>query len=235
MILGKNCTRNCGFCGVRKRDNLKPGIDPDEPQRIALAANSLGIKHAVVTSVTRDDLKDGGAKQFVETIKSIRAQDDSIKVEVLIPDFLGNFESLSFVVKAKPFILAHNLETIKRLYSIIRPGADYGRSLGLLKKAKELDRGLITKSSLMLGLGETKDEVFVALKDLRKSGCDIVTLGQYLAPSPGHYPVREFIPPEQFQEYARACRGLGFKKVLSGPKVRSSYYAEEVSGELTCA
>jgi len=228
MILGHLCTRNCSFCNVQKYDNLKPEIDRNEPQRIARAVSFLGLKYAVITSVTRDDLDDGGASQFAKVIELLRDVDRSIKAEVLIPDFKGNIESLKKVVYAHPFILAHNLETIRRLYSIIRPEADYERSLSLLKKVKELDRGLITKSSLMLGLGETEDELIIALKDLRESGCNIVTLGQYLAPSPGHYPVREFIPPEQFQKYALIARGLGFKKVLSGAKVRSSYYAEEL-------
>ena len=229
MILGKSCTRNCNFCNVEKSLNLKLEVDLDEPKRIARAVKVLELKYVVVTSVTRDDLEDGGASQFVKVIESIRSVNKAIKVEVLIPDFQGNAEALKKVVQAGPFVLAHNLETVERLYSTIRPQANYRRSLRLLKKAKELAGGLITKSSLMLGLGEREEEVVAALKDLRAYGCDVVTLGQYLAPSLKHYPVKEFILPEQFRKYSAIGLDLGFKRVLSGPKVRSSYHAEELS------
>jgi len=243
MILGKSCTRNCRFCNI-SGTVLKPKLrcpqagdtfrlfsepSPDEGERIAGAAKLLGLKYVVITSVTRDDLKDGGAGQFVRVIESIRSVDKDVKVEVLIPDFQGIEAALQQVVSAGPFVLAHNLETVKRLYAAIRPQANYWRSLRLLAKAKELKSGLITKSSLMLGFGETEEEIRAALKDLRACGCDIVTLGQYLAPSSRHYPVKEFILPEQFRKYSALGLSLGFKRVLSGPKVRSSYYAEELS------
>jgi len=231
MILGKSCTRNCCFCNISRGDALRLFQEPslDEPKRIAQAAKALGLKYVVITSVTRDDLVDGGASQFVKTIEAIRQLDRSIKVEALIPDFNGSFEDLNSVIKVRPFVLAHNLETINRLYSIIRPEADYGRSLFLLKKAKESSKTLITKSSLMLGLGEREEEVTQTLEDLRNSDCDIVTLGQYLAPSSNHYPVKEFVTPEQFHKYAEIACDLGFKNVLSSPKARSSYHADELS------
>jgi len=229
MILGKSCTRNCRFCNVGKSGNLKLAVDFNEPERLARAVTLLELKYAVITSVTRDDLEDGGAGQFVRVLELIRSADKAVKIEVLIPDFQGNAEALRKVVNAAPFVLAHNLETIERLYGVIRPQADYRRSLRILEKAKESAGGLITKSSLMLGFGETEEEVVSALKDLRSSGCDIVTLGQYLAPSSRHYPVKEFILPEQFRKYSAIGLGLGFSKVLSGPKARSSYYAEELS------
>ncbi|MFA4989158.1 MAG: lipoyl synthase [Candidatus Omnitrophota bacterium] len=230
MLLGKYCTRHCRFCNI-SGDALRLFQEayPDEPERIARAVKLLELKYVVITSVTRDDLEDGGALQFVRVIESIRSADNTVKVEVLIPDFQGKSEALRRVVNSGPFVLAHNLETIERLYSVIRPQAHYRRSLRLLAKAKEWGKGLITKSSIMLGFGETKEEVVAILKDLRSSGCDIVTLGQYLAPSSKHYPVKEFISPEQFREYSALGLGLGFKGVLSGPKVRSSYKAEELS------
>ena len=231
MILGSSCTRACGFCNISGVGKLFQEASPDEPQRITEAVKALGLKYVVITSVTRDDLIDGGASQFVKTIESIRELDESIKVEVLIPDFNGSLENLDSVIKAQPFVLAHNLETVNRLYYIIRPEADYARVLFLLKKAKELSKILITKSSLMLGLGEKEEEVVAALKDLRSSDCDIVTLGQYLAPSFNHYPVKEFVHPEKFRKYADIARGLGFKNVLSSPKARSSYHAKELSRE----
>jgi len=230
MILGKSCTRNCKFCNI-SGDTLRLFPEPslDEPKRIAEAVKVLGLKYVVITSVTRDDLSDGGSGQFIKTIEAIRGLDGGIRIEVLIPDFLGKLESLNSIVKAAPFVLAHNLETIRRLYSIIRPQADYARSLMLLKKAKEMNCNLTTKSSLMLGLGETEEEVVVSLKDLRNCGCASLTLGQYLAPSAKHYPVIEFVPPEQFRKYADIAKGLGFQNVLSAPKARSSYRAGELS------
>ena len=235
LILGKVCTRNCAFCNVQKDKGEKLNIDSREPERIARLTGALGLKYAVVTSVTRDDLADGGASQFVKVIEAIAALGKDIKVEVLIPDFKGNTESLRAVIKAGPFILAHNLETVKRLYRKVRPQADYKRSLLLLSKAKELSSSQLIKSSLMLGLGEKEEEVVDSLKDLRGHGCDIVTLGQYLAPTLRHYPVNEFISPEQFRKYYDLAISLGFKKVFSGPKVRSSYYAEDLSRELAYA
>jgi lipoic acid synthetase len=228
MILGRSCTRTCGFCNISGAQKLFRQASSDEPRRIIEAVKALELKYVVITSVTRDDLSDGGARQFVKTIESIRAYDESIKVEVLIPDFNGSLENLNSVVKAEPFVLAHNLETVSRLYSMIRPQADYERSLFLLKKAKEFSGTIITKSSLMLGLGEREEEVVATLKDLRGSDCDIVTLGQYLSPSSNHYPVKEFVPPEQFRKYEVIALGSGFKRVLSSPKARSSYHAEDL-------
>jgi lipoic acid synthetase len=235
MILGRSCTRACGFCNISGAQKLFRQASLDEPLRIIEAVKALELKYVVITSVTRDDLSDGGASQFVKTIESIRAYDESIRVEVLIPDFNGSLDSLNLVVKAKPFVLAHNLETVSRLYSMIRPQADYERSLLLLKKAKEFSENIITKSSLMLGLGEREEEVVAALKDLRVSDCDIVTLGQYLSPSSNHYPVKEFVPPEQFRKYEVIALESGFKKVLSSPKARSSYRAGELSREVIYA
>lgn len=243
MILGDRCTRNCKFCNINKNGdspalndfNRIRTVPANEPARIVEAVKLLGLRYVVITSVTRDDLSDGGASQFAAVIALLRGSDPCIRVEVLVPDFRGDKESAHKVILSRPFVLGHNLETVKRLYAAIRPEADYGRSLGLLKMVKERDENMLTKSSLMLGLGEEKNEVLLALRDLRGVGCDILTLGQYLPPTPGHYPVKEFIPPEQFREYADLAVSLGFKKVLSGPKVRSSYGAEELIGEMNYA
>lgn len=238
MILGNICTRNCGFCGVRKSESSASvregslGVDLDEPQRVSQIVRILNLKFVVITSVTRDDLSDGGATQFVKTIELIQGIDKNIRIELLIPDFSGNITSLKTVIEAKPSLLAHNIETVKRLYKTLRPKADYQTSLDILRKSKEINPLLITKSSLILGLGESEEEVIYTMQDLRYNQCDILTLGQYLAPSPRHYPVKEFISIEQFQRYRRIGLSLGFKAVLSAPKVRSSYQAEEVFDEL---
>ncbi|PIP20619.1 MAG: lipoyl synthase [Candidatus Omnitrophica bacterium CG23_combo_of_CG06-09_8_20_14_all_40_11] len=242
MILGNTCTRNCRFCGVnsikKSRDNLRLSqeppltVDQNEPYRISQIVKIFNLKFVVITSVSRDDLDDGGAAQFAKTIELIRNIDKNIKIEVLIPDFSGNIASLKTVIDAKPSILAHNIETVRRLYKTLRPKANYQTSLDMLKKSKEINPLLITKSSLILGVGEREDEIIYTMEDLRCSQCDILTLGQYLAPSDRHYPVKEFISIEQFQRYRRIGLRLGFKVVLSGPKVRSSYQAEEVLGEL---
>jgi len=232
MILGDTCTRNCRFCGVKKvagAERLK--VDSDEPKRIAAAAKELGINYAVITSVTRDDLEDGGAGQFAEAIALIREALPGIKVEALIPDFQGKESSLRRVLNASPTVVAHNMETVSRLYAELRPEADYRFSLDLLSKVKDLAPGINTKSSLILGLGETEPEVIATMEDLRYNNCDILALGQYLAPSLEHYPVKEFISIEQFQDYKRIGLGFGFKAVLSGPLVRSSYHAEEIYRE----
>ena len=232
MILGDICTRNCRFCGVKKAVGAEGlSVDSDEPKRLALAVKEFGINYAVITSVTRDDLKDGGAGHFAETIESIREAVPGIKVEALIPDFRGEVSSLRSVLSACPTVVAHNMETVSRLYAQLRPEASYRLSLNMLGKIKELAPGINTKSSLMLGLGETEPEVIAIMKDLRYNNCDVLTLGQYLAPSPGHYPVKEFISIEQFQNYKKIGVNLGFKLVFSGPLVRSSYYAEEVYKE----
>jgi len=234
MILGDTCTRSCRFCGVKKKSGTQEPfleIDLDEPKRIAAAIKEFGINYAVITSVTRDDLEDGGAGQFAEVIELIQEAVPGIKVEALIPDFRGEPSSLRRVLNAGPTVAAHNMETVSRLYAELRPEADYRLSLNLLSKIKELAPGINTKSSLMLGLGETRQEVIATMEDLRYNDCDILTLGQYLAPSVEHYPVKEFISIEQFQDYKRIGDSLGFKAVLSGPLVRSSYRAEEVYKE----
>jgi len=225
MILGRQCTRNCKFCNV---DNNKPEeIDLDEPQKVATAAKELGLEHVVVTCVTRDDIPDGGAEQFVNTIKSINKELPNSTVEVLISDLDGKLESLKTIVAAKPDIINHNIETVPRLYDTVRPMAIYRRSLDLLKNVKELDASIFTKSGIMVGLGETKEEVLKVMDDLLAVGCDILTIGQYLKPSLEHIPIAEYIHPDQFVEYKQIGEKKGFKFVASGPLVRSSYNAIE--------
>ena len=229
MILGDICTRNCLYCAVTKSASLKGSdLDPAEPERIAALKNDIGVEYAVITSVTRDDLSDGGAGEFANTIRCVRSVKKDIDIEALIPDFKGKPESIRMVVEASPSVIGHNLETVRRLYEALRPRASYERSLAVLKMIKETGPGTVTKSSLMLGLGETEEEVIEALRDLRESRCDIIVLGQYLAPSSRHYPVSEFISLEKFEEYRRIALGLGFKAVLSKPKARSSYNAKEL-------
>ncbi len=228
MILGDTCTRNCAFCAVNKNPEVKFETDLQEPLRISVVVKALGLKYIVVTSVTRDDLADGGAEQFAKTIEIVRSLNKGVLIEVLIPDFMGNFESLKTVLNKKPDVLAHNIETVNRLYKEVRQQGNYRTSLNLLNKAKEINCGIITKSSLMLGLGEKEEEVINTMQDLRGSLCDYLTLGQYLAPSSQHYPVKEFIHPEQFRRYREIGIKMGFKNVFSGPKVRSSYHAKEL-------
>ncbi len=236
LILGNTCTRRCGFCSVTKAQNRSSLLlDPDEPKRIAELAQKMKLKYVVITSVTRDDLKDGGAAQFAKTIQAIRSIGVDIKIEALIPDFSGKTENLETVINACPDVLAHNLETVKRLYEELRPGASYDLSLGILKRIKEINSRLITKSSLILGLGETKEELIQSMRDLRKCGCDILTLGQYLAPSEKHYPVKEFIARERLNQYRDIGMNFGFRAVLAGPRVRSSYQAEKIYSEVTYA
>ncbi|MDD5431871.1 MAG: lipoyl synthase [Candidatus Omnitrophica bacterium] len=232
MILGSTCTRNCSFCNVDKTKEVKMGFDSDEPFRIAEVVRALGLSYVVITSVTRDDLSDGGAWVFAKTIEAIRQVSQEIKVEVLIPDFKGKVASLKCVLNAYPNILAHNIETIRRLYPKLRPMSDYELSLGILSKSKEINPDILTKSSIMLGLGETEEEVVNVMEDLRANSCDILTLGQYLSPSPSHYQVVDFINIEQFEKYRVIGAAMGFKSVLSGPLVRSSYQAEDVFKEL---
>ena len=228
MILGDICTRNCKFCGVEKSNAKLLDFDLDEPGRIAGVVGKLGLKYVVLTSATRDDLEDGGASIFVRTIELIHALNKGIKVEVLIPDFKGKLDCIKRVLDAHPQVIAHNTETVKRLYGEIRPKADYELSLGVLREIKGVNPVSVTKSSLMLGLGEREEEVKLTLQDLRGVDCDIITLGQYLAPSQNHYPVQEFISWDKFTHYRQMSIALGFKVVLSGPLVRSSYRAEEV-------
>lgn len=228
MLLGDVCTRNCSFCNVTQSINMDLAVDEEESQRIANLVKLWGLKYVVITSVTRDDLPDGGAGQFAKTINLIRKIDKGTKIEVLIPDFKGRISSLECIINLSPEIMAHNLETIRRLYPFIRPKADYERSLWVLRRIKELNPNLTTKSSLILGIGEKEEEVIYAIKDLRNNLCDILTLGQYLAPSKSHFPVKEFIDLEKFKIYKDIAIELGFKAVLSGPLVRSSYKAEEI-------
>ncbi len=223
LILGRICTRNCGFCAVVHGVSTPP--DEGEPEKVARAVKTMGLRYAVITSVTRDDLPDGGASHFARTLQAIRALDREIKIEVLIPDFKGNFSSLVTVLNESPDVLNHNIETIPRLYQEVRPGADYRRSLHLLEKAKERDHRALTKSGLMLGLGETGEEVCDVLQDLRGVGCDLLTIGQYLQPRPDRLPVVRYIPPEEFEEYKKIGEQMGFKSVASGPFVRSSFHA----------
>ena len=226
MILGETCTRSCRFCAVGKGSVVPP--DKNEPKSVALAAKKLGLKYAVITSVTRDDLDDGGASQFAETIKEIRSIMPGTKIEVLIPDFKGNEAALNIIVDIEPNIINHNLETVPRLYSAVRPQADYKRSLNLLKTAKNHKNQLYTKSGIMVGLGETRPEVFGLMEDLRSVNCDILTIGQYLQPSKEQIGVAEFVDPAVFEEYRETGERLGFRKVFSAPFVRSSYKAGEI-------
>ena len=226
MILGSVCTRNCTFCNVTK--GVPQGIDPEEPRKVAAAVERLKLKHAVITSVTRDDLDDGGAAQFAEVVKEIRGLQKPITIEVLIPDFNGDDEALSKVIAAKPDIINHNIETVPALYKNVRPMAIYQRSLDLLKKVKEADNDIMTKSGIMLGLGESEDQVIEVMKELVDAGCDVMTIGQYLAPSTKHHPIVEYIHPDVFEKFKNRGMELGFKKVVSAPLVRSSYHADEV-------
>lgn len=224
LILGEVCTRNCGFCAVKKGQPLPP--DPEEPIRIAQAAKALTLKHVVVTSVTRDDLPDGGAGHFVQVIRALRMTLPSATIEILTPDFQGREEFLEIFRADLPDVFNHNVETVPRLYPTVRPKAQYERSLFVLQRFKTLFPSVLTKSGLMVGLGETREEVLGVLSDLRCAGCDIVTIGQYLRPSMKHLPVREYIPPSWFSFYEEKAYELGFRGVASGPFVRSSYLAE---------
>ena len=225
MILGRECTRQCTFCNVTKGSPTP--ADDLEPVRVAQAVLELGLKHVVVTSVTRDDLPDGGAGHFARVIEEIRRVAGITAIEVLIPDFRGDSQALSTVVMAKPQVINHNIETVKRLYPDVRPIADYSRSLALIKRIKELNPDIHSKSGFMVGLGETPQEVEELLIDLRTSNCEIVTIGQYLAPSDKHHPVIEYIHPERFSMYKKLAGEMGFKYVASSPLVRSSYHAGE--------
>ncbi|MBI4660632.1 MAG: lipoyl synthase [Verrucomicrobia bacterium] len=228
MIAGDRCTRACGFCAVTTAKPLP--LEADEPQRVAEAVRRMNLRHVVITAVARDDLPDGGAGHFHQTIETVRAVSPSTVIEVLVPDFLDRDNSIDTVLSARPDIFNHNLETVRRLTPRVRFRATYDRSLSVLGKVKQKSEGRITtKSGLMLGLGEKDDEVMMALADLRAVGCDILTLGQYLQPTLRHLPVAEFIAPAQFEEYRRSAQRLGFVHVASGPMVRSSYHADEFS------
>src|SRR5215469_615629 len=225
MILGNVCTRRCGFCAVQKGAPL--AVDYDEPRRVAEACAALGLKFAVITSVNRDDRKDGGAELFALTIRAIRERLPGCGVEVLIPDFQGSHGALEIVLEASPDVLNHNTETVPRLYRQVRLGARYERSLEMLRYAKELSPETPVKSGLMLGLGELEEEVLEVMRDLRAHSVDILTLGQYLRPSPRHLPIVRYVPPAEFDRYRDAGREMGFAHVEAGPLVRSSYHADD--------
>ena len=226
MIAGDRCTRACGFCAVATAKPL--ALEADEPARVAEATRRMNLKHVVITAVARDDLKDGGAEHFAQTIHKVRELNPGIVIEVLVPDFLDNDASIETVLAADPHIYNHNLETVRRLTPDVRHRATYDRSLSVLRKVKEKRGDTIhTKSGLMLGLGETPEELLQAMRDLRASRCDILTLGQYLQPSLKHLPVIEFVTPEKFAEYKSVAEEMGFVHVASGPMVRSSYHADE--------
>ena len=225
MIAGERCTRACGFCAV---STAKPfPLEIDEPQRVAEGVKRLKLKHVVITAVARDDLKDGGAEHFARTIHAVRETDPNIIIEVLVPDFHAQGDCLKTVLDAGPEIFNHNLETIERLTPLVRSRAKYRTSLEVLRRAKEIWPQVVTKSGIMLGLGETENELFETLDDLRAAGCQVLTLGQYLRPTPQHLPVVAYIPPETFALYGDIARNKGFEYVASGPLVRSSYHASD--------
>jgi len=228
MIAGDRCTRACGFCAVT---TAKPfALEEDEPQRVAEAVMRMKLKHIVITAVARDDLKDGGAHHFARVITAIQKMDSSIIIEVLVPDFHADYSCIQTVLDAGPDIYNHNLETVERLTPVVRSRAKYRTSLQVLRRAKELSsdgRGIVTKSGIMLGLGETEPEIFQTMDDLREVGCQVLTMGQYLRPTPNHLPVVEFVTPEQFDLYGEIARKKGFEHVASGPLVRSSYHAAD--------
>jgi lipoic acid synthetase len=228
MIAGDRCTRACGFCAVT---TARPfALEEDEPQRVAEAVRRMKLKHVVITAVARDDLKDGGANHFARVIAAIREMDPSVIIEVLVPDFHAQDWCIQIVLDAAPDIYNHNMETVERLTPFVRSRAKYRTSLQVLRRAKELSsrsRGIVTKSGVMLGLGETEPELFQTLDDLREVGCQVLTMGQYLRPTPKHLPVVEFITPERFEAYGEIARAKGFEHVASGPLVRSSYHAAD--------
>jgi len=233
MILGDICTRSCRFCAVKKGEPLR--LDSGEPENILAAVKKLGLKYAVITAVTRDDLEDGGAKQFALTVQRLHGCLPQVKIEVLIPDFQGKRESLEIVVKSQPEVIGHNLETVPRLYPLIRPQArlpsvgqaDYRRSLDLLSQIKKMDNSIITKSGIMAGLGEEKSEIIAVMEDLRSADCDVLAIGQYLSPSANHLSVKRYLTPAEFLQLEKIARALGFKQASCGPLVRSSYHSEE--------
>jgi len=223
MLMGDVCTRNCTFCAV-KHDKPLP-VDPSEPENVVSAVAQLGLKHVVLTSVTRDDLQDGGAYHFAKTTEALKRYDPTIKVELLIPDFRGSFSALRRVVNSGPDVINHNMETVHRLYPEVRPQAHYWRSLELLESIRAIDHSVTTKSGFMLGLGERKTEVISLMVDLGEIDCEMLTIGQYLQPSLKHHQVVRYVPPQEFEEYREMGKRMGFSHVASGPLVRSSYHA----------
>jgi len=226
LILGDRCTRNCRFCAVAHGPALP--LDPEEPSRVAEGVEDLGLRYAVITSVTRDDLPDGGASHFAGTIGEIRKRMPRTLIEVLIPDFQGNTEALQTVLEARPDVLNHNVETVPVLYPLVRPRAIYERAIQLLRTSRRLAPAIPTKSGLMLGLGESSEQVLQTLRDLLDAGCRIVTIGQYLQPSKDHLPVHRFVPPEEFEALGKTALAMGFAKASCGPFVRSSYHAQDL-------
>jgi lipoic acid synthetase len=226
MILGSDCTRNCGFCAVNSAPPGPP--EPEEPVRIARASEEMGLRYVVITSVTRDDLPDGGAEHFAKTITAVRRALPSARIEVLTPDFLGDREALRTVLSARPDVFNHNIETVERLYPIVRPQAVFRRSLLVLSRSKLIAPDIFTKSGFMMGLGETREEVLTLLRQLREAGCEIITIGQYLRPTGKNIPVVEYVRPEVFEEIRSVALEMGFRYVASGPLVRSSMNAEEM-------
>jgi lipoyl synthase len=227
LIMGPACTRACPYCDI-DFEKKPTALDPTEPTRLAEAVRRMNLNHVVITSVNRDDLPDGGADQFVQCIQNIRVLSPKTTIEVLIPDLCGNWEALSQILAAQPDVLNHNTETVPRLYRRVRPQGDYGRSLELLRRSREIAPWVYTKSGVMAGLGETPQEIEQVMADLRQVDCDIVTLGQYLQPTPKHLPVQDFVTPAQFAAWRGAGETLGFLQVVSSPLTRSSYHAEEV-------
>ena len=233
MILGEICTRACAFCNVTTG---KPtGVDAMEPENTGIVAREMGARHMVITSVDRDDLPDGGAEQFAKSILKVRELSPTTTVEVLTPDFRGKEGALETVIKAGPDVFNHNLETVPRIYRAIRPGADYNHSLSILKRAKEIDPHVFTKSGIMVGLGETSSEVFAVMDDMRKANIDFMTIGQYLAPTPKHAAIERFVTPDEFDEYKRVGMQKGFLLVSSTPLTRSSYHADADFAQLKAA
>ncbi len=230
LLMGPLCTRTCKFCSVNK--GLPGPLDAEEPARVATAAQKMGLRHVVLTSVNRDDLPDQGAQHFASTIEALKRTIPNVNVEVLTPDFQGRRDCLEIVLAAKPIVFNHNIETVPRLYRQVRPGSKYTRSLDVLRMAKEIAPGIPTKSGLMLGLGEDKEEIKAVLADLRNIDCDFLTLGQYLRPSRRELPVRKYLKPDEFDELGKVAWDLGFRMVHSGPLVRSSYHAEELAEQL---
>lgn len=226
MILGSNCTRNCTFCNVT-REKPDP-VSESEPEKVGEAVAKLGLKHAVITSVTRDDLEDQGANQFRRVVEEIRKASPEVSIELLIPDMQGDEDLIDIIINSEPDILNHNVETVPALYDKVRPMAIFDRSIELLNYVKKKKPHMRTKSGIMLGLGETREQVIEVLERLREVDCDMLTLGQYLQPSTSHIPVVEYIRPEEFEEYREIAEGMGFKRVASAPLVRSSYYAEDL-------
>lgn len=233
MIMGDTCTRACAFCNIKT--GVPGALNPHEPANLAEAVGKLGLNHVVITSVDRDDLEDGGAKHFADCITAIRRSSPKTTIEVLTPDFLRKEESIAIVARARPDVYNHNIETVPRLYKTIRPGARYFNSLHLLKTVKEIDPSIFTKSGIMVGLGEDKDEVLQVMDDLRSADVDFMTIGQYLQPTPAHAPVMDFVTPDQFDIYGRQARAKGFLMVSSSPLTRSSYHAGDDFAQMKAA